>query len=130
MPVPSGRLSFPGPPPCPALVVLGGRGRRDEARPAPDALPANRRRRLQRPAPPPRVSRRVSGTRPLPLARYGRQTPAARAVSNRPARLQGFPEDYLFFGSPTAVWKMIGQAVQIDAGRAILAAIAADAQEI
>lgn len=40
------------------------------------------------------------------------------------ARLQGFPEDYLFFGSPTDVAKMIGQAIQIDTGRAILEAIA------
>jgi DNA (cytosine-5)-methyltransferase 1 len=39
------------------------------------------------------------------------------------ARLQGFPEDYLFYGSPTAVVKMIAQAIQIDLGRAILSAI-------
>lgn len=39
------------------------------------------------------------------------------------ARLQGFPEDYLFYGSPTDVAKMIGQAVQVDTGRAILEAI-------
>lgn len=39
------------------------------------------------------------------------------------ATLQGFPTDYVFFGSPTDVWKMIGQAIQIDTGRAILEAI-------
>jgi site-specific DNA-cytosine methylase len=44
------------------------------------------------------------------------------------AGLQGFPEDYLFYGSETAVWKMIGQAIQIDTGRAILEAIVADAK--
>jgi len=43
------------------------------------------------------------------------------------ARLQGFPEDYLFFGAPTAVWKMIAQAIQIDTGRAILEAICREA---
>jgi site-specific DNA-cytosine methylase len=36
------------------------------------------------------------------------------------AALQGFPEDYLFIGCPSRVSKMIGQAVQIDTGRAIL----------
>lgn len=39
------------------------------------------------------------------------------------ARLQGFPEDYVFVGSPEAVWKMVGQAVQIDLGSAILRAM-------
>ena len=46
------------------------------------------------------------------------------------ARLQGFPEDYLFYGSPTAVSKMIGQAIQIDTGHAILKAIVAEAQKV
>ena len=44
------------------------------------------------------------------------------------ARLQGFPEGYLFYGSPTAVMKMIAQAIQIDTGRAILAAIVQEAE--
>ena len=39
------------------------------------------------------------------------------------ARLQGFPEDFLFYGSATSVGKMVGQAIQIDTGRAILEAI-------
>lgn len=39
------------------------------------------------------------------------------------AGLQGFPEDYLFYGSPTDVGKMIGRAVQIDTARAILEGI-------
>lgn len=36
------------------------------------------------------------------------------------ASLQGFPDDYLFFGTQTKVSKLIAQAVQIDTGRAIL----------
>lgn len=36
------------------------------------------------------------------------------------AQLQGFPEDYLFFGSPSDVATQIGRAIQIDTGRAIL----------
>ena len=39
------------------------------------------------------------------------------------ARLQGFPSDYLFFGSPTDVARQIGQAIQIDLGHAILEAM-------
>jgi len=39
------------------------------------------------------------------------------------AILQGFPEDYLFFGSPTDVGTQIGRAVQIDTARMILAGI-------
>ena len=39
------------------------------------------------------------------------------------ARLQGFPQDFVFYGSPTDAGKMIGQAVQIDTGRAILEAV-------
>ena len=42
------------------------------------------------------------------------------------AALQGFPEDYVFYGSPGDVWKMIGQAIQIDTGRAILEQIVND----
>ncbi len=42
------------------------------------------------------------------------------------ASLQGFPDDYVFFGSPTDVATMIGNAVQIDVGRAILQAIVND----
>ncbi len=42
------------------------------------------------------------------------------------ASLQGFPEDYVFYGSPTDVWKMVGQAIQIDTGRVILEAIVHD----
>lgn len=37
------------------------------------------------------------------------------------ARLQGFPDDYVFAGSPMRVGKMVGQAVQIDTARAVLA---------
>lgn len=36
------------------------------------------------------------------------------------AKLQGFPENYLFIGSLSRVMKQIGQAVQIDTARAIL----------
>lgn len=43
------------------------------------------------------------------------------------ARAQGFPDDYVFYGSPGDVWKMIGQAVQIDTARAILQAIVEEA---
>lgn len=43
------------------------------------------------------------------------------------ARLQGFPEDYVFVGSPSDTWKMIGQAIQIDLGRAIIEAISLEA---
>lgn len=39
------------------------------------------------------------------------------------AAAQGFPADYVFHGSPTDVAKMIGRAIQIDTGRAILGAI-------
>lgn len=42
------------------------------------------------------------------------------------AELQGFPEHYVFYGSPTDVWKMIGRAIQIDTGRAILREIVRD----
>lgn len=42
------------------------------------------------------------------------------------AALQGFPDDYTFWGSPTDASKIIGRAVQTDTGRAILSAIAAD----
>ena len=36
------------------------------------------------------------------------------------AALQGFPESYLFYGSPGDVATQIGRAIQIDTGRAIL----------
>jgi len=39
------------------------------------------------------------------------------------AALQGFPTDYVFYGSPGDVAKQIGRAVQIDTGRAILEGI-------
>lgn len=39
------------------------------------------------------------------------------------AALQGFPDDYVFYGNPTDVGKMIGRAVQIDLARAILEAM-------
>lgn len=39
------------------------------------------------------------------------------------AALQGFPSDYLFYGSPTDVSVMIGRSVQIDTARAILTGI-------
>jgi site-specific DNA-cytosine methylase len=46
------------------------------------------------------------------------------------ARLQGFPEDYLFYGSPTDLWGQIGQAVQIDTAGVILAGIVREATEL
>jgi site-specific DNA-cytosine methylase len=45
------------------------------------------------------------------------------------ARLQGFPEDYVFWGSPTDAMKMVGRAVQIDLARAILQGIVAEWEE-
>lgn len=39
------------------------------------------------------------------------------------ARLQGFPEDYLFIGTPGRVSKQVAQAVQVDTARAILRAL-------
>jgi site-specific DNA-cytosine methylase len=45
------------------------------------------------------------------------------------ARLQGFPEDFLFYGSPTDVWTQIGRAVQIEMARVILEAIVAEWKE-
>lgn len=39
------------------------------------------------------------------------------------ALLQGFPTDYLFYGSPSDVSAMVGRAVQIDTARAILQSI-------
>ena len=44
------------------------------------------------------------------------------------ARLQGFPEDYLFFGSPTDVYLQVARAIQIDLGRAILGGICEEAK--
>ncbi|HUU90180.1 MAG TPA: DNA cytosine methyltransferase [Phycisphaerae bacterium] len=41
---------------------------------------------------------------------------------------QGFPQDYVFYGSPGDVAKQIGQAIQIDTGRAILSEIVRDAR--
>jgi len=46
------------------------------------------------------------------------------------AALQGFPADYLFYGSPTDVWYMVGRAVQIDTARAILRGIVQAKQDI
>ena len=46
------------------------------------------------------------------------------------AALQAFPEDYVFWGPPTSVWKMIGQAIQIDTGRAILREILKERPEL
>jgi site-specific DNA-cytosine methylase len=42
------------------------------------------------------------------------------------ALLQGFPKEFIFWGSPQRVVKMIAQAVQIDTGRAILEALCRD----
>ena len=42
------------------------------------------------------------------------------------AALQGFPHDYVFYGSPTDVWSMVGRAIQIQTGRAILKSIVRD----
>lgn len=39
------------------------------------------------------------------------------------AKLQGFPDDYVFVSSLTRAWKMVAQAIQINLGRAILEAI-------
>lgn len=44
------------------------------------------------------------------------------------ATAQGFPDDYVFYGSPSTVAKHIGQAIQIDTGRAILKAIVGEAR--
>lgn len=41
------------------------------------------------------------------------------------ARLQGFPDDYVFVGSLTRTCKMVAQAIQVDLGHAILSAIVA-----
>ena len=46
------------------------------------------------------------------------------------ARLQGFPEDYVFIGCPGRVGKQVGQAVQIDTAHAILRALCAELQII
>ena len=43
------------------------------------------------------------------------------------AAAQGFPADYVFYGSPGDVAKQISQAIQIDTGRAILREIVRDA---
>jgi site-specific DNA-cytosine methylase len=43
------------------------------------------------------------------------------------ALLQGYPENYLFYGSQTEAWQMVANSVQIDTARAILQAIVADA---
>lgn len=45
------------------------------------------------------------------------------------ALLQGFPSDYVFIGSERGAWKQVGQAIQIDCGRAILRAIVAEARK-
>lgn len=42
------------------------------------------------------------------------------------ARLQGFPENYVFRGSPGRVVKMVAQAIEARTGHAILAALCAD----
>ena len=39
------------------------------------------------------------------------------------AALQGFPQDYIFYGSPSDVGAQIGRAIQIDTGRVILQGI-------
>lgn len=39
------------------------------------------------------------------------------------AKLQGFPDDYVFVSSQTRAWKMVAQAIQINLGRAILESI-------
>ncbi len=44
------------------------------------------------------------------------------------ASIQGFPDDYLFYGSPTDAMKQVGQAVPIPLAAAILAAIVKQAQ--
>jgi len=54
-----------------------------------------------------------------PELRYGKR----QLEWQEAAALQGFSSDYLFVGTPGDVWKMIGQAIQIDLGRAILEAI-------
>jgi len=46
------------------------------------------------------------------------------------ARLQGFPEDYVFIGTPGRVGKQVAQAVQIDTARAILRALCVELQII
>lgn len=44
------------------------------------------------------------------------------------ARLQGFPEDYVFVAAFSRAWKMVAQAIQIDLGRAILRGIVEEAR--
>lgn len=44
------------------------------------------------------------------------------------ARLQGFPKEFVFYGSPTDVAKLVGQAIQVDTGRAILKGIVREAR--
>jgi site-specific DNA-cytosine methylase len=45
------------------------------------------------------------------------------------AALQGFPSNYLFYGSPGDIWTQIGQAIQIETGKAILGDIAREARQ-
>lgn len=42
------------------------------------------------------------------------------------AALQGFPDDYVFMGTPTRTVKMVAQAVEVRTGRAILEALCAE----
>lgn len=46
------------------------------------------------------------------------------------ALLQGFPEDYVFMGTPTRVMKMVAQAVEVRTAHAILAALCAEAMRV
>jgi site-specific DNA-cytosine methylase len=39
------------------------------------------------------------------------------------ATAQGFPEDYVFISTADRAWKMVGQAIPISVGRAILESI-------
>jgi site-specific DNA-cytosine methylase len=42
------------------------------------------------------------------------------------ARLQGFPDNYVFCGALTSAWRQVADAIQIDLGRAICQAICED----
>lgn len=45
------------------------------------------------------------------------------------ATAQGFPEDFVFVAAPGRAWKMVGQAIPIYVGRAILEAVVATARK-
>lgn len=46
------------------------------------------------------------------------------------AKLQGFPDDYVFVSSQSRAWKMVAQAIQINLGRAILESIVKHSEKL